>query len=660
MSTAAAQLTSARMQHPCTLTFSNESNIHVKRMTLPPTDCPSLDETQNPSDLITPFFLTPVREFLSLASSLGDRIFNRQRQSVLDETSSLSSSPATSDQFSPVSPFLQGPAADFSPTFSPQLSTTPTSCFSVSPTSAIIPTLPLSALDELVSTPRTTLSFKSNRPSYFTLFESEESPNFQFQLHTPSSTSSTSCSPSSSTTPTALQDSILKSPRGVLRCTVPLITTQNARMDLLLLQDTPTLEDIQKAAWNGCTPENRPQVWRMLVGYEPIVHSTRLPTLRTKRAQYRHFVRALYAPVGQVHFDCSSPVCTAHVDNLDVYNVDRDGYIDDFDFFVCTSNKHIQNGTGNLSNPWNSNSKTPDENLEVNDKQTLELRMDVRMQQQEEIFQGDGETEESLPEIRTHVIEYSNLSARTLRQIEMDLPRTHPSLPVFHVDPVRNAMRRILYTFGMINPNNNYVQGMNEIVTPILIVFLLEWLPRTVDRNISTFLRRRDLHGMFTMQQLADAEADAFWTFSAIVSAIGDNFIADQPGILRRVARLEEIVEQVDPDLMTHLSKNGNQFLQFAFRWMNCILMRELPFHLVVKLWDALLAKPDGISDLHVYVCAALLVRFSTELRSMDFEQCIMLLQRLPTESWTGDDVDELLSQASIWKDGLGFPPLAQ
>lgn len=375
----------------------------------------------------------------------------------------------------------------------------------------------------------------------------------------------------------------------------------------------------------------------MLVSYEPLPHTKRATALHQKRAQYRHFVRALYAPLGRVHFDCSSPVCTAEVDDLDVYNVDRDGYIDDTDFFA-----HLNmQPQGDENHNGNGNKKEHDANL---------------CHQHDD---GDDHSPDSPLSLKRQVIEYSTFSAKTLRQIEMDLPRTHPKLPVFHVPQVRNAMRRVLYIFGMLNPNNNYVQGMNEIVTPIILVFLTEHLRHAESRNMMRMLHRTELDGILTEQQLADAEADAFWTFSAIVRSVEDNFVADQPGILRRVARLEEIVWHVDAALAAHLAHNGNEFLQFSFRWMNCLLMRELPFHLVVMLWDALLAEEDGVADLHVYFCAALLTRFSEELQVMDFEECILLLQRLPTQCWRYEDINELLSQAKIWKQSLKLESLA-
>jgi len=46
--------------------------------------------------------------------------------------------------------------------------------------------------------------------------------------------------------------------------------------------------------------------------------------------------------------------------------------------------------------------------------------------------------------------------------------------------------------------------------------------------------------------------------------------------------------------LVLHLENNGVEFRHFAFRWMNCLLMREIPFRLIVRIWDTCLAEKDG------------------------------------------------------------------
>lgn len=41
--------------------------------------------------------------------------------------------------------------------------------------------------------------------------------------------------------------------------------------------------------------------------------------------------------------------------------------------------------------------------------------------------------------------------------------------------------------------------------------------------------------------------------------------------------------------LYRHLKDQHIEFLQFAFRWMNNLLMRELPVRCTIRLWDTYL-----------------------------------------------------------------------
>lgn len=45
-----------------------------------------------------------------------------------------------------------------------------------------------------------------------------------------------------------------------------------------------------------------------------------------------------------------------------------------------------------------------------------------------------------------------------------------------------------------------------------------------------------------------------------------------------------------------HLDQHEVRYLQFAFRWMNNLLMRELPLHCTVRLWDTYQVRPQGVS----------------------------------------------------------------
>lgn len=384
----------------------------------------------------------------------------------------------------------------------------------------------------------------------------------------------------------------MRSPRSVLQKMVPNNAVQMMHMDLLLLDECPSMQQLRKCAWKGCSPQNRAQVWRLLLGQEPLRYELRETALELKRQAYREYVNLLCAPQNAADVEISRQI---------------------------KKSRSMQKSHGEKPNE----PRTPGRRYTKNDNHDI--------------------------------VEYSDYAMKTLRQIEMDLPRTHPHTPIFHVPELRNPMRRILYLYAMLNPSKNYVQGMNELLTPILVVFLTSYLKESSGEGVEEFLRRESIGDSISEQDMATAEADVFWTFSLLLSSVDDNFVAGQPGVLKRIASLENIVKIVDPLLQAHLSNNGIQFLQFSYRWMSCLLMRELPFPLVVKLWDALLAEEDGLGDLQVYFCAAILIKYRAQLLSKGFEECIMFLQRLPTNDWKAGDIDLLLSQAHVWKNQLSI-----
>ena len=61
-------------------------------------------------------------------------------------------------------------------------------------------------------------------------------------------------------------------------------------------------------------------------------------------------------------------------------------------------------------------------------------------------------------------------------------------------------------------------------------------------------------------------------------------------------------------------------------------------------------AEEQGFSEFHLYVCAAFLVKWSSKLLKMDFQDIMMFLQALPTKDWTEKDIELLLSEAYIWQ----------
>ena len=62
-----------------------------------------------------------------------------------------------------------------------------------------------------------------------------------------------------------------------------------------------------------------------------------------------------------------------------------------------------------------------------------------------------------------------------LRQVLVDVPRTNPEIPLFHVEFVQRSLERVLYVWAMRHPASGYVQGINDLATPFYAVFLSPW-----------------------------------------------------------------------------------------------------------------------------------------------------------------------------------------
>jgi len=228
-------------------------------------------------------------------------------------------------------------------------------------------------------------------------------------------------------------------------------------------------------------------------------------------------------------------------------------------------------------------------------------------------------------------------------QISIDVPRTNPHLELYSYEATQRSLERILYVWAIRHPASGYVQGINDLVTPFWQVFLGAYIS---DPDIEFGMDP----GQLPKQVLDAVEADSFWCLTKLLDGIQDNYIAHQPGIQRQVASLRDLTTRIDDQLARHLQNEGVEFIQFSFRWMNCLLMREISVKNTIRMWDTYLAEEDGFSSFHLYVCAAFLVKWSDQLRKMDFQETMMFLQSLPTRQWTEKDIELLLSEAFIWQ----------
>lgn len=167
-------------------------------------------------------------------------------------------------------------------------------------------------------------------------------------------------------------------------------------------------------------------------------------------------------------------------------------------------------------------------------------------------------------------------------QISIDVPRTNPHLELYGYEATQRCLERILYVWAIRHPASGYVQGINDLVSPFFQVFLAMYI---TDPEIEFGMDP----GQLPKQVLDAVEADTFWCLTKLLDGIQDNYIYAQPGIQRQVAALRDLTTRIDAGLAKHLENEGVEFIQFSFRWMNCLLMREISVKNTIRMWDTYL-----------------------------------------------------------------------
>lgn len=83
----------------------------------------------------------------------------------------------------------------------------------------------------------------------------------------------------------------------------------------------------------------------------------------------------------------------------------------------------------------------------------------------------------------------------TLRQVLVDVPRTAPDIALFRNERIKRVLTRLLYIWAIRHPASSYVQGINDLATPLLAVFLSDYYDGgdVLDGNIMVLLSEERL-----------------------------------------------------------------------------------------------------------------------------------------------------------------------
>ena len=174
-------------------------------------------------------------------------------------------------------------------------------------------------------------------------------------------------------------------------------------------------------------------------------------------------------------------------------------------------------------------------------------------------------------------------------------------------------LERILYVFALTNPYLSYMQGFNEIITPLYYVlaeakeffdndmFEIESLTFVMFQNIMT---NTDLQEIFSTKQQSEA-------------------------ILAKMDAFQRILQTTLPDIYLMLQRLKIKPIVYAYRWFNNLFSQEHDLPNLLILWDSLFCHIDKLVEYCFYVGVAHIQEVSSQFDPNSFPTTISVLQNL-------------------------------
>lgn len=173
-------------------------------------------------------------------------------------------------------------------------------------------------------------------------------------------------------------------------------------------------------------------------------------------------------------------------------------------------------------------------------------------------------------------------------QIEKDVKRTDRNLEFYNGDdnPNIDRLEAILLTYVMYNFDVGYVQGMSDLLSPILY--------------------------------LVDDEAASFWCFVGFMEKVFRNFDEDQAGMKNQLSKLRTLMEFSNPKLFKYLKTHDSDNMYFCFRWLLVWFKREFTHDDILELWEVLWTSMP-CANFHLLVGIAILDNEMTTVIENDY-----------------------------------------
>ncbi|XP_016003862.1 TBC1 domain family member 15 isoform X2 [Rousettus aegyptiacus] len=160
--------------------------------------------------------------------------------------------------------------------------------------------------------------------------------------------------------------------------------------------------------------------------------------------------------------------------------------------------------------------------------------------------------------------------------IEKDVNRTDRTNKFYEGqdNPGLILLHDILMTYCMYDFDLGYVQGMSDLLSPLLYVM--------------------------------ENEVDAFWCFASYMDQMHQNFEEQMQGMKTQLIQLSTLLRLLDSGFCSYLESQDSGYLYFCFRWLLIRFKREFSFLDILRLWEVMWT---GLpcKNFHLLLCCAVL-----------------------------------------------------
>ncbi|NWR91922.1 TBC15 protein, partial [Furnarius figulus] len=197
--------------------------------------------------------------------------------------------------------------------------------------------------------------------------------------------------------------------------------------------------------------------------------------------------------------------------------------------------------------------------------------------------------------------------------IEKDVNRTDRTNKFYEGEdnPGLILLHDILMTYCMYDFDLGYVQGMSDLLSPVLYVM--------------------------------ENEVDAFWCFVSYMDQMHQNFEEQMQGMKTQLIQLSTLLRLLDSGFCSYLESQDSGYLYFCFRWLLIRFKREFSFQDILRLWEVMWTELP-CQNFHLLLCCAILESEKQQImdKHYDFNDILKHINELSMKI----DVEYILCKA--------------